>query len=119
MSETAKFQLVVAELVVQSARHIADGKPTLDIVADLEKRGCPLELAQGIVRRGVEMKQAEFRKRGREMMLIGAGLCGAGILISFIFYSMASPGGHYIVTVGLIAGGAWTFLKGSWKAAAG
>lgn len=120
MQNDAQTQQVIAGLVVRAANQIAEGKAKSEVIAELEKEGCPSDLAQAIATKGEEIKKSEFRKGGQTTMLIGAGLAGLGIAITAGTYSAASSGGgHYVITYGLIIGGIWVFLKGLWRSMAG
>ena len=121
MQNDAQTQQVIAGLVVRAANQIAEGKAKSEVIAELERDGCPSDLAQAIATKGEEIKKSEFRKGGQTTMLIGAGLAGLGIAITAGTYSAASSagGGHYVIASGLIIGGIWVFLKGLWRSMAG
>lgn len=119
MQEDAQTQQAIASLVMRSASQIAEGKSKTEVVAGLEAEGCPKELAEAIAARGQEIKKAEFRKGGKTTMLIGTGMLGLGIVITSLSYNTASPGGHYVITSGLIMVGGWLILKGLWRSMAG
>jgi hypothetical protein len=119
MQDDAQTQQAIANLVMQSARAIAEGKSKNQVIADLQKDGCPNELATAIVTRGAEIKATEFRKSGKTTILIGAGMLGVGTLITAGTYSVASGGGHYVITSGLFLVGAWLVIKGLWRSVAG
>jgi hypothetical protein len=119
MENDQQTQQAISNLVVRSANQIAEGKSKAEVVALLEKEGCPADLALAIATKGEEIKKAEFRKGGTTSILIGVGLCALGIAITAGSYSAASGGGHYVITGGLIMGGAWIALKGIWRSMAG
>lgn len=121
MQDDAQTQQVITGLVVRAANQIAEGKSKAEVVAELEKEGCPTDLAQAIVTKGEEIKKNEFRKGGKNAMLLGAGLSGLGIAITAGTYSAAASGGggSYVITYGLIIAGAWVFLKGLWRSMSG
>lgn len=47
-------------------------------------------------------------------VLIGVGLFALGVVITIATYSMAGPGGTYVVTWGLMLVGVLSVLKGLW-----
>ena len=111
---------MIAGLVNRAAIKIAEGKTKSEVIAELEKDGCPSDLALAVVTKDEEIKRSEFRKGGQTAMLIGGGLAGLGLAITAGTYSAASSGGgHYVITGGLIIGGIWMFLKGLWRSMAG
>ena len=121
MEQDAQTQQIITNLVVRSATQIAEGKSRESVVAELEKDGCPSELAQAIVTRGEEIKKSQFRKGGQTTMMIGAGICIIGIAVTVGTHDAAvnAGGGKYIIAGGAIIGGAWIFIKGLWRSMVG
>ncbi|MFT4242454.1 MAG: hypothetical protein QM569_09230 [Acidovorax sp.] len=121
MQDDVQAQQVIARLVIRAANQIAEGKSKSEVISELKKEGCPTDLAQIITLKGEEIKKDEFRKGGRNAMLLGAGLAGLGVAITAGTYSLAasSGGGSYFITYGLIIVGAWIFIKGLWRSMAG
>ncbi len=115
----SKQEQALAELIMRSARMIAEGKSKNEVIKHLEGEGCPTDLAQAIVNRGSEIKKEEFRKSGKTTILIGIGLLGLGTAITAGSYNAASGGGHYIITTGFFMVGAWLVIKGLWRSVAG
>lgn len=115
----ATQEQALAQLIMRSAKMIAEGKSKSDVVAHLVGEGCPNDLAEAIVKRGAEIKAEEFRKSGKATLLIGVGILGLGALITAGSYNMASGGGHYVITSGLFMVGAWFVIKGLWRSVAG
>lgn len=61
-----------------------------------------------------QMKEAKSKAADKNM-LYGALWCIGGLLVTFLTYSAASGGGHYIVAWGAVVWGGWQFLKGVYQ----
>jgi hypothetical protein len=102
--------------VIRSANQLVEGNTKSQVITELEKEGCSVELSQAIANKAVEIKQEALRKSGKSTLLLGAGLAGLGVAITAGTYSAAtSGGGSYVVTYGLILVGGWLILKGLWR----
>lgn len=63
-------------------------------------------------RQAANQAQSEARLEGVGMMIGGAVIALLGIGITAFSYSAAKPGGMYVVTYGLVIGGAIGFFRG-------
>ena len=63
---------------------------------------------------GVRPEPEDNSTQGRKNMIIGAGLIGFGILITWLsmVFAIKKSGGYYIITLGLIFTGLGMFVKG-------
>jgi len=84
-----------------------------------ECRFCRTPLDEATIRRGVEAQAGENKRfrRGHywRHLLIGAGLCALGLVITFgtVAAAVESEGASgFVITYGLIAAGALDFLYG-------
>lgn len=100
------------KLVWRCAGDLAAGQPRQSIVAGLIDDGWSSEDAEGIATRAEQLKKAEVRGNAVRSMVIGGGLLAFGGIITTGTWAMSRGGGIYIVTWGLIAVGAWVFLRG-------
>lgn len=68
--------------------------------------------------RSARLAQALAKERssttpGLSNILWGLGLIAAGLGITYISYSIARPGGHYMAASGAVVVGVWNLLKGA------
>jgi hypothetical protein len=115
MMDDQDVHRAMADLIVKAAMQFAEGKSKSDVVAGLQNDGYTVEIAEFIAENGEALKRDEFRKSGQRTTLIGTALLGLGTVITAASYSAAPNGGHYVMTTGLIAGGALMLLKGIWR----
>jgi len=94
---------------------IAGGKREDTVIRELIEKGVPAHIALQIVTRAKATKKAAFRQAGFKVFLAGIAMLVLGVLVTGVTYSMAKPGGTYVVTFGLFAVGAINALKGLFR----
>src|SRR5262245_32256168 len=91
---------------------IAGGKPQTAVINELIEKGVPAHVAAQIVAQARAAKKAAFRQAGFKVFLAGLAMLVLGAVITGATFSMAKPGGTYVVTFGLFAVGAINTIKG-------
>jgi hypothetical protein len=113
---TAQFgyaeQLQVNATFSEAANSLAAGKSARTVVQQLVQNGVPAPMAEHIVAQAAQVKRAAFRKAGLNLFLRGIGLIILGIIITSITYSLASPGGIYLVAFGPVIAGVINAFRG-------
>ena len=94
---------------------IASGKRADVVIHELMQKGVPAHIAAQIVAQAKSVKKAAFRQAGFKVFLAGIGMLVLGAIITSATFSMAKPGGTYVVTFGLFAVGAINAIKGLYR----
>lgn len=113
---TAQFayaqQISANASFAEAANLLASGKDTASVVKHLVQNGLPAPMAEHIVAQANQAKRAAFRKAGLNLFLRGIGLIILGIVITSITYSLASPGGFFLVAFGPAIAGVINVFRG-------
>jgi len=91
---------------------LASGKNTGSVVQQLVMKGLPVPMAEHIVAQAGQAKRAAFRKAGLSIFLRGIGLIALGIIITAATYSLAAPGGIFLVAFGPVIAGVINVFRG-------
>jgi hypothetical protein len=113
---TAQFgyaeQLHLNATFSEAANLLASGKSARTVAQQLVQNGVPAPMAEHIVAQAAQVKRAAFRKAGLNLFLRGIGLIILGIIVTSITYSLASPGGIYLVAFGPVIAGVINAFRG-------
>lgn len=121
--EEEEVQAKLGQLAERAARLLSQGQSREAVVREFVGYGFAETLStsivervhQALVNRVGEQEKAQKSADAKATMTWGAGLCALGLVITFGTHAMASGGGTYVITGGLIIGGAWMFLKGLFR----
>ncbi len=94
---------------------LANGKSRKAMIQEFVQRGFSSELAAQIVEQANRTKKSVFRQAGIKAFFIGIALIVLGVVVTGATYSIAKPGGTYIVTIGLFICGAINTLRGLFR----
>lgn len=108
-------QELIQQLFNHAAVSLAEGRSTSSVIVEFVEKGVPVEAAENIVAQANDYKKSEFRNGGLKAIGIGVALIALGGVITAATYSVARPGGTYVITSGLFLVGALTFLRGTWR----
>jgi cation transport ATPase len=134
---------VVAAVFAYADGQLTTGKSPGDVEQDLRSKGMEKESAASVVEKIVHERQRQAAERERLMaqrqrercahrrqvmslraaaaqrrMMMGAMICGVGVLMSLFTHSTAMNGAPYVVAWGVILFGAVRFLRGAAMASA-
>lgn len=100
-----ELQEFAIELVRQS-------RTSSDVQHILRENGVPAPIAASWVSQIIEARNAAKRTDGIKNLLVGGGICVAGLTITLITYAAASPGETYVVAWGAVLFGGFRGLVG-------
>jgi len=112
-------QNTMQSLYNEAVTSLAKGISARSIIESLVQRGIPADAANVVVAEANKIKKAAFRKAGLKLFLTGIFYIIAGAVITGILYSIAEPGGFFIVTTGLFIVGAANIFRGLFRIIAG
>lgn len=93
------------------------GRTRGKIVDDLEARGIKHDMARDMVTHAFKKQREDkiSQKEGGSQILFGLVLLVVGAVVTAVTYSLAGPGGVYIVTTGLFIVGGLNLVKGTYR----
>lgn len=106
---------LIEQLVSDAAVSLAQGQSRDAVREELMRQGIPLEAATQIINQASSLKQEAFRQKGSEMFFQGIGWMVLGAIITGFTYSMAAPGGTFVVTTGLFVVGGIYIIAGIFR----
>ena len=110
---------LIAGLYEKTVSLIIAEKPDNEILDELEESGVPRSVCQKILDKAKgeikKIKKSAHREVAGTYLLKGSGFLALGAIITGITYSMASGGGHYVITTGLFAVGGIYIVYGLFK----
>lgn len=85
-----------------------------DIAEELEKKGCPSDIAKMIAKEVEGHRKKTIRNEAKSLLLRGMGLLIIGMGVTWFSYSSASAGGTYFAAWGAILYGIFYICKGGY-----
>src|SRR5215468_4481754 len=114
-----EYNAIFEQAYSESLVALANGKSRNDMVKELVQRGFSAELATQIVEHANRTKKSVFRQAGLKAFFIGIGCIILGAIVTGATYSMAKPGGIFLVTTGLFLSGAINVFRGLFRIVVG
>jgi hypothetical protein len=110
-----QYNSIFEQAYSESLVALTNGKSRKAMIEELMQRGFSYELANQIVEQAYRTKKSVFRQAGVKAFFVGIAFIILGIVITAATYSIAKPGGTFIVTIGLFFSGAINILRGLFR----
>ena len=114
-----EYNTVYEQLYSEALVALANGKSRRAMIQELVQRGFAEPFATQIVEQANRTKKSVFRQAGIKAFLVGIGFIVLGVVITGATYSIAKPGGMFIVTIGLFLSGAINIFRGLFRIVVG
>ncbi|HZZ72344.1 MAG TPA: hypothetical protein VFE24_08825 [Pirellulales bacterium] len=108
-------QAALQAVVKFAAQRVVQGDSRARLERTLVERGLPADVARELVGDLWAARSGAMRRLGLLHLVVGAGWCIGGSVLTWWTYSAAERGGSYVIAWGAIAFGALEFGWGLWK----